>query len=44
MIQNLLHFKPCDEDSLSFREVQCEEHNEGDIKWIPFNDGMPGKI
>jgi hypothetical protein len=24
--------------------VQCEEHNEGDIKWIPFNDGMPGKI
>ncbi|PSN39708.1 hypothetical protein C0J52_17987 [Blattella germanica] len=31
--------KPCEEDALTFREVQCKEHDADEIKWTPYNDG-----
>lgn len=43
MMQNVLHFQPCDDNS-SFRAEQCEAYNTDDIKWTPFNDETPGKL
>ncbi|PNF34596.1 hypothetical protein B7P43_G05875 [Cryptotermes secundus] len=40
----LCNIEPCAEDSLTFREFQCQEHNEDDIKWTPFNDGKPEHV
>lgn len=36
--------EPCDEDALTFREVQCQEHNKGDITWVPHNDRKPEHV
>lgn len=40
----LCNVEPCDENALTFREVQCHEHDEGERKWVPYNDGKPEHV
>jgi thrombospondin motif-containing protein 7/thrombospondin motif-containing protein 12 len=40
----LCNVEPCDENTLTFREVQCKEHDKDDDKWAPFNDGKPEHV
>ncbi|KAJ4433153.1 hypothetical protein ANN_15410, partial [Periplaneta americana] len=39
----LFLFQPCDEGALTFREMQCKEHDTEELKWVPFNDHLPGQ-
>ncbi|PNF21231.1 hypothetical protein B7P43_G04192 [Cryptotermes secundus] len=36
--------EPCDQNALTFREVQCKEHNKGDVTWVPHSDGKPEHV
>ena len=40
-IKTLL-FQACDENALTFREVQCKEHNTKELQWEPYDDEVPG--